>query len=426
MVDHNLFNNISGAIAVIAVTLGFSILFEPRLEMKRYLKSLIPFLFVLFSVNFYVIFDKGFAEYGKYTLFIATIPSCLYFYITAKSRDGRFFFTFCLVDTMAIWFSVVTGLFDYFLKTEGMFNFYARLIAFPICLTIMYKYLRKPYIELTHTVNKGWWLLTAMTGVVYILLIVLASVPVTLRERPHDIPLAIIICIFLPLVYSALFYILVAQKKLHEFGTLEQIFESQNDSIEKRATEIRNTEQAIRIERHDMRHHLKAIEELTLKDDKKSVLEYIGSTQKSLDEGSIVHYCSNPILDAIVSSYCRKAEQEHITVETHLNIPEELPVPDVDLATVFGNALDNAIHACMFMPREKRKIRCTCIMKPTLMFSIENPYEGNIEFDRNGLPVSSEPGHGIGSKSILVFCQKHDATYVCKAENNTFHLMISL
>ena len=423
---NNTYNNISGALVLIAVTIAFSILFEPRYRTRTYLMSLIPFLAIMFASNFYLIFTVGFGDYGKYTLFTATLPSCIYFFITSKSRDGRFFFTFCLVDTMAIWFSMVTGFFDYFLHTEGMLNFHARLILFPIILICMYRYLRKPYIELTHTVDKGWWLLTAMTSIVYILLIMLASVPVSLRQRPDDIPLAIVISIFLPIVYTALFYILLSQKKLNEFGTLAQIFESQNDSMEKRATEIRNTENAIRIERHDMKHHLKAIEELTLMDEKDKVLEYIGSAQQILDESSIVHYCSNQILDAIISSYCRKAEMEHIEVETHLNIPEKLPIPDVEFATVFGNALDNAIKACMFLPREKRHIKCTCIMKPTLMFSIENPYEGNIEFDDHGLPVSKETGHGIGTKSILAFCNKHDATYVCTTDDNTFHLMLSL
>ena len=57
---------------------------------------------------------------------------------------------------------------------------------------------------------------------------------------------------------------------------------------------------------------------------------------------------------------------------------------------------------------------------------IENPYKGIITFGKNGLPVSNRIGHGFGTRSILAFCEKHDAFYSFSAEDGWFKIMITL
>lgn len=424
--EHNLLNNISGAMVLVAVTLAFCLLFEPRYPRKKYLASLLPFLAVLLGSNFYVIFRYGFAIYGKVCLLIATIPSCIYFFITSESRDGRYFFTFCLVDTVSIWFSLVTGMLDYLFRAGGLVNFFARILLCPLILYAVYRWGRRAYLGLLHSVKKGWWLLTATTAAVYILLIMVAAVPTSLRERPEDLPLAAVFSAFLLLVYVAIFYTLSIQKKLHDRDTLQNIFSAQASSMKARAGEICRAEKNLKIMRHDMRHGLNILEEFALKGEAQEALDYIGSTQRALDETSITHYCANPILDAVLSSYFRKAEESGIHVETHLHIPEELPVADIDLATVFGNALDNAILACSALPKKDRMLSCTCIIKPTLMLEVKNSFRGHVIFSPDGLPMATEDSHGIGSQSIAAFCKKYSAVYNYEATGNTFRLIITL
>ena len=58
------------------------------------------------------------------------------------------------------------------------------------------------------------------------------------------------------------------------------------------------------------------------------------------------------------------------------------------------------------------------------MIQISNSFNGKVEFDRNGIPVSHTPGHGIGTRSIVAFCEKHKAFYEFKADDQRFSLRI--
>ena len=79
------------------------------------------------------------------------------------------------------------------------------------------------------------------------------------------------------------------------------------------------------------------------------------------------------------------------------------------MAIVLANALENAIHANLELPRDQRKILCKIVGSPSVMLEISNPCTDNISFDSNGLPVAQREGHGLGVQSISAFCRKNRA-----------------
>lgn len=91
-----------------------------------------------FGLNISILFVYGIEVQGTYSLLTATLPSLIYFWIVAKDRGGRFFFTFCLVDTIMIWVMMVTGLIDYAVGSEGLVNFILRMICFSFMLPFTY------------------------------------------------------------------------------------------------------------------------------------------------------------------------------------------------------------------------------------------------------------------------------------------------
>ena len=99
-------------------------------------------------------------------------------------------------------------------------------------------------------------------------------------------------------------------------------------------------------------------------------------------------------------------------METKISLTDALPVNEGELAIVLANALENAIHANLELPRNQRKIRCKMVGTPGVMLEISNPCMGNISFDSDGLPVAKREGHGLGVQSICAFCRKHGA--VCQ------------
>lgn len=139
-----------------------------------------------------------------------------------------------------------------------------------------------------------------------------------------------------------------------------------------------------------------------------------------------VSYCKDVLLNATLSSYFGQAKKAGITLETHLAFPDTLPVDSGEFSIAIANAMENAINACCSFPEEQRIITCRCIYKPQLMLEISNPCSNDIVFSKDGIPLSKEQEHGIGTRSILAFCKKYDAFCSFSIENNLFILKVVL
>lgn len=203
-----------------------------------------------------------------------------------------------------------------------------------------------------------------------------------------------------------------------------ELLSTQISALQSRMEVTRAADEAIRIERHDLRHKLQAVAGMVEKGETEEALAYIGASQAHLDELKPVRWCQNPVLDAIFSSYFNQANRQGIEVQATLAIPDELVVDAAELATVFANALENAIHACAELPEGERRIVCKCINRPQLMFEVANTYAGKVSFDARGLPVAAHRGHGIGTRSIAAFCEKYGAAYFYEAEDGWFKIRV--
>lgn len=418
--------DMTSALSAFVVIFIYLMLSRSRYPRKTYLKSLIPFLIFWFGINLTSIAIGGTELQGKLSLLIGTLPSLIYFWIVAKDRGGRFFFTFCLADTIMIWLMSVTGIVDIFMGNTGLYTVIFRLIIFPLFLLITWKFIRKPYHYLLESVNKGWWLFTAITALFYVSSTIMLGIPTNLRNRPEDIPATLLVLAIMPLTYLTIYRVLRQQDELHKVSERQNTLEAQTALMELRALEIQNAEDRFRIERHDLRHRLNAIEEMAQNDDASGILEYIGSAKKALDETKVKRWCLNPVLDAILSSYFQKAALYGIRVDAKLAIPEKLPVPASELSTVFANVIENMINAVKDLPEDKKYITCKCIYEPAFMLEFSNPCTDDIQFTTDGLPIRTNGDPGIGTRSIIAFAEKYDASYSFKVKDDHFTLQMAL
>lgn len=418
--------DLSTAICMFVVIFIFLILFEARCSKKIFLASLIPFLILWVGGNLYILVVYGLEVQGKYTLLTATLPSLIYFFIVAKNRGGRFFFTFCLCDTVMIWVMMTTGLIDYAVGGEGLVNFILRMIAFPVLLYVVWRFARKPYLSLMNTVSSGWWLFAGMTGLFYLTLSIMGGIPTNLRLRPDDMPAAVMMLILLPLTYLTIFIVIYQQDELFHVRERQRVFEAQANMMSRRVDEIRRTAETIRIERHDMRHQLLTVAAFAKQGDLEGLLEYVGAAQANLDTTKIPVYCQNPIIDAVLSSAAEQAREAGAALELAVALPKELTVEPLELSIVFANALENAIQAVKELPKDQRRIICKSVTHPRLIVEIANPYAGKVHFDRQGLPVTHTPGHGIGTRSIMAFADKYNALCQFRAENGWFKVQLAV
>ena len=97
----------------------------------------------------------------------------------------------------------------------------------------------------------------------------------------------------------------------------------------------------------------------------------------------------------------------------------------VDIYSLFGNALDNAIECLKGLPVEERHVKLQVKNIGDMVNIIcENTCHTKLKFE-NGLPATTKDdtyNHGFGTKSIKSICKKYAAEFKMSANGEIFAL----
>lgn len=300
----------------------------------------------------------------------------------------------------------------------------ARIISFAFLYILLFK-LRQPYFRMLYMLKRGWIILCMVPITTFLVFVYIGNYIYLISPVPALIVMysTLIIC---SCAYALIYLFFEKVQQEYEAQRNSDLLSMQLHAVGGRIEAIQVAEDKVRIERHDLRHRLATVASLLEKNERDTALKYIGQSQQHLDSLQLSRWCKNPILDAILSSYFQQIEAEGIRLDTQIAITDDLQVSAADLSIVFANALENAINACRKMPMGKRQIIFKCISKPQLMMEVSNSYSGDVIINSYGLPVATERGHGIGTRSIAAFVEKYKALCDYQVKDGWFRLRISL
>lgn len=350
------------------------------------------------------------------SFFTCSLPSMALFFWISKYRDGRFFFLFCLSDTMCIWLIQVTTLLDRLSNGEYVVMFVSRLLLFPLAEWFIWIYLRRPYQELQRKLDRGWWQFS-LIGLLYYMLIIMVALPIDKPLTGWQEPIQLLLVLALmPLTYLAILHSLWRQMRIFENVRIMEIQRQDYDALCQKM-------EVGRIYRHDMRHHLAAMEGMLQQGDGAGALQYIQSLRGGLEDLAMPARCANPAVNAVLTAYIVQANNAGCAVETDLRVPEKLPFEETDLCVILANALENAIHACQDLPQDRRRIdlRMELTENRRLLVSVENPCPQPVAFGPDGLPEGPrQEGHGLGLQSVRQVAEKYGGLFRCQWEEGRF------
>lgn len=289
-----------------------------------------------------------------------------------------------------------------------------------------WRFLRQPFRRLIKIMPTRWGVLTLIPCVYCIYLILVAAWPSSYLENSSQrlyVYAAVIPLIF---VYIAVFKSLLALYRIQMEQHSAALLAVQISALKERVQKVKEVEEGVRIQRHDLRHQLQAVTELVAQGDRDTALDFLDAAQKRLDEQKVIRWCRPPVLNAVFSSYFEQAKNQDIPVEAKISLPDTLAVDEGELAIVVANALENAIHANLALPQEQRQIRCKMVGAPSVMLELSNPCTGSVSFDSSGLPVTQRQGHGLGVQSISAFCRKNGAVCQFDLTDGWFRLRLVL
>ncbi|AEV27912.1 hypothetical protein SpiGrapes_0048 [Sphaerochaeta pleomorpha str. Grapes] len=137
------------------------------------------------------------------------------------------------------------------------------------------------------------------------------------------------------------------------------------------------------------------------------------------------NYCENKAVNAAISYYVDMAGQRGIQTKIHFTLPLDMDVDSLELAVVVSNLFENAIHGVALLPEgQERYIHVTCLQVGRLMLEMCNPCVDTVTLGEDGLPFSSQEGHGVGTKSICAFANAHAAELLYHVENGLFRVRL--
>ena len=368
----------------------------------------------------------GFLSFLRSAVFTVSLPGVLAIYMMADTSVPRHIFKCLSHLLLSLYLIISMTLLNTLLGGTLLSSAILLLFTYVAMIFLESFFLRSFFLTRIEIITKGWGILCLIPSSFLLFVMVLVLYPVHYTQNPSFVLLFYLTGAVILIIYYAVFQYLWTQYQYQMDKQNREILEIQMQGIKKHAEDTKRNAEEVESVWQDTHRMLSGIAALAREGNAEAILNFVAESSALDLLTPPAHYCSDPILNATLTAYLNKAENSGITVDLHLAIPETLPVDSAELSICFANALENAIKACEELPENERKIILRCIHKPAFMFEIDNPYKGQITFGRNGLPNSTKTGHGLGTRSIMAFCEKHNAFYDFSTEGGWFKVMITL
>lgn len=414
------FRDISVVWSLFHILVLFIMLYRSRYARKKTIFLTWITMLPLIVLNLAGLIIYGVSAMGKVFILTCTIPSLLVFWFISEDKKGRFFFTFCLADTVAYWIIIVTNLLDfYFGGGQFILMFIGRLVLFPLVEWIAVRYLRKPYLELQKSVTNGWGIFAGMTALYYLLLALFANFPTLIMERPQEMPAFLLVLILMPMTYAVIFASLYRQLLLYRRQQSEAVLQEQKHALE---AQLEN-QQRIRRMKHDMKGHAVTLSGLLAAGKMQEAQEYLKDVRTEMDS-LLGQYCANPYINAIFAQYSQKFQEIQAEISIDVSVGDE-ELPYMELCRILSNGLENAFDELLGLKGGKREV--TVQMKYShdyLIIRIKNSCRTDLHVEKGTIPPSSKGGseHGFGLPTIKEAAERLDGDMLCYTEKQNFVL----
>ena len=179
--------------------------------------------------------------------------------------------------------------------------------------------------------------------------------------------------------------------------------------------------------RHDFRQNILTMKNLYHEGNYQQLGRYIDEYYDSLPSPGTFQYCPNSALNALLNYYAGKAKESGIHTSFRIDLPGKVTVSDVDLCTIIGNILENAVTACLEVRAGTPGISLSVLVQNNRLYIVAtNSFNGLVR-QRNGEYLSlRHSGSGIGLTSIRASAEKYHGTAEFSHDGREFHSDVML
>lgn len=204
----------------------------------------------------------------------------------------------------------------------------------------------------------------------------------------------------------------LASMRSREAGRHEQYVQSR-----------RNLEQVARLT-HDLRHLIEVVRS------DRAESEQLDRLEDAIRERDDQIATGHPVLDVVLTEKARTCRLHGITFTCVVDGALLEHLDTMDVVTLFGNALDNAIEASLAVPDEERRlVRCAVHGQGAFVIvRVENWFEHRLHHEDGELVSTKADGevHGFGVRSIRETVRRYGGECSLSTDDGWFRLRMLL
>lgn len=177
---------------------------------------------------------------------------------------------------------------------------------------------------------------------------------------------------------------------------------------------------------HDVRKHIRIMEELRYDGTNSEMESYVNSFEDMIAPLLINQYCDNAILNIIINDKLVECQKKGI----HFNIDIQRIninfLKQIDITTIFGNILDNAVEACEKAVEKQISLK-VYPFNEFIYVQLSNTFLGEVEWNGKGKPISNKgEQHGIGLENVEKVLMNYNGNIQFSVEYDIFVVEIML
>lgn len=417
----------SGNIVSLFVTLfictldGYSMM-NYRVPTKRAYGYFAAVTAVCLAFNSYITIHYGSTVLRSVILFTIGLPYFVLILLITKDKISQTVFNFWLwiniYDIIANFSAFIN---DYTLK-DAYFLTALRFVLFGGYFILYNKHLKAKHRMLMDRLKVNWWIFSFIPMSFTGLICLVNYYFLDFHGVTRNYPVLLMICILMLLVYILIYYTFQTAGDAMERERIAGNMKEQILLQKKQYEFYLQKREAERIFRHDARHRDSILISYLENGDVEGAKEFLKKELAEIEKNAKIPFCENTLINAVLSEYRTKAEQEGLEFSARIQMPKEFSCDEAEFCVMLSNLLENSLDAAKSYIAISIKH-----LNHQLSLNVKNDYEGELKKSTENNYLTTKPqGSGLGLKSVEAILKSNSGFLKIEDTDGVFDVFATL
>ena len=415
-------NIVSLFVTLFICTLDVYSMMNYRVPTKRAYGYFAAVTAVCLAFNSYITIHYGSTVLRSVILFTIGLPYFVLILLITKDKISQTVFNFWLwiniYDIIANFSAFIN---DYTLK-DAYFLTALRFVLFGGYFILYNKHLKAKHRMLMDRLKVNWWIFSFIPMSFTGLICLVNYYFLDFHGVTRNYPVLLMICILMLLVYILIFYTFQTAGDAMERERIAGNMKEQILLQKKQYEFYLQKREAERIFRHDARHRDSILISYLENGEVEGAKEFLKKELAEIEKNAKIPFCENTLINAVLSEYRTKAEQEGLEFSARIQMPKELACDEAEFCVMLSNLLENSLDAAKSYIAISIKH-----LNHQLSLNVKNDYEGELKKSAENNYLTTKPqGSGLGLKSVEAILKSNSGFLKIKDTDGVFDVFATL